>query len=285
MISRRQYLRQMGLLAAGSALADLASAKTKNRNIGVQLYTIRSEISKDARGSIRKVAELGFKEVENFGYSGKFFGMDAKAYSELLKETGLSAPSGHYLLNQLRNGWDKAVEDAAAVGHKYMVLAFLTPAERKTLDDYRRVAETLNQAGETCRKTGIQLCYHNHDFEFQAIDGSIPFDLLMKETDASLVKAELDLYWTVKAGFRPTDVFEKYSNRVALWHVKDMDATDKKGFTEVGNGTIDFKEIFKQHKKSGMKHFFVEQDICPGSPFDSIAKSIGYIQSNLVRYV
>lgn len=275
----------MGLLAAGTALTDLAAASNKSRHIGVQLYTIRGEIAKDAKGSIRRVAELGYKEVENFGYSGRFFGMDAKAYSDLLKETGLSAPSGHYLLNQLRNGWDKAVEDAAAVGHKYMVLAFLTPMERKTLDDYRRVAETLNKAGETCRKAGIQLCYHNHDFEFQSIDGTLPFDLLMKETDASLVKAELDLYWTAKAGFKPTDIFEKYPNRAALWHVKDMDATEKKGFTEVGSGTIDFKEIFRQHRKSGMKHFFVEQDICPGSPFDSIAKSIQYVRSNLLRYV
>ena len=285
MITRRQYLRQMGLLAAGATLADMASAKGKDRNIGVQLYTVRGEIAKDPKGSIRKVAELGFKEVENFGYNGKFFGMDANAYRAFLNETGLSAPSGHYLLNQLRGGWDKAVEDAATVGHKYMVLAFLTPMERKTLDDYRKVAETLNQAGETCRKSGIQLCYHNHDFEFQAIDGQIPFDLLMERTDPSLVKAELDLYWTAKAGFRPTDVFAKYSKRVALWHVKDMDATDKKGFTEVGSGTIDFKEIFKAHKKSGMKHFFVEQDICPGSPFDSIAKSISYIKGNLLKYV
>lgn len=285
MISRREYLRQLAILAAGTTLAPEAFAFAKNRKIGVQLYTIRGEIAKDAAGSIRKVAQLGFREVENFGYNGKFFGMDAKAYRDLLTETGLSAPSGHYLLNNLRNGWDKAVDDAAAIGQKYMVLAFLMPNERKTADDYQKVAEILNKAGETCQKAGIQLGYHNHDFEFETTGGTLPFDILMGQTDPSLVKAELDLYWAVKANQQPLDLFRKYPGRIALWHVKDMDATEKKNFTEVGSGTIDFASIFKAHKQSGMKHFFVEQDICPGSPFDSIAKSIAHIKGNLLRYV
>ncbi|NDC76481.1 MAG: sugar phosphate isomerase/epimerase [Chitinophagia bacterium] len=285
MISRREYLRQLAILAAGSTLAPKAFASAKDRKIGVQLYTIRGEIAKDAMGSIRKVAQLGFQEVENFGYNGKFFGMDAKAYRNLLSETGLSAPSGHYLLNNLRNGWDKAVEDAAAIGQQYMVLAFLMPNERKTADDYKKVAELLNQAGETCRKAGIQLAYHNHDFEFQPIGDTLPFDILMGQTEPSLVQAELDLYWAVKANQQPLDIFRKYPKRISLWHVKDMDNTEKKNFTEVGSGTIDFTSIFKAHHLSGMKHFFVEQDVCPGSPFDSIAKSIAHIQGNLLKYV
>jgi len=285
MITRREHLRQLALLAAGSALAPNAFASAKNRKIGVQLYTIRGEIAKDAKGSIRKVAELGYKEVENFGYNGKFFGMDAKAYRDLLSETGLSAPSGHYLLNNLRTGWDKAVEDAAAIGQQYMVLAFLMPNERKTADDYKKVAELLNQSGETCRKAGIQLAYHNHDFEFQPVGGTLPFDILMGQTEPALVQAELDLYWAVKANQQPLDIFRKYPKRISLWHVKDMDNTEKKNFTEVGSGTIDFTSIFKAHHQSGMKHFFVEQDVCPGSPFDSIAKSIAHIQGNLLRYV
>jgi sugar phosphate isomerase/epimerase len=285
MISRREYLRQLAILAAGSTLAPDAFAHAKDRKIGVQLYTLRGDIAKDAQGSIRKVAQLGFQEVENFGYNGKFFGMDPKTYRDLLSETGLTAPSGHYLLNNLRNGWDKAVDDAAAIGQQYMVLAFLMPSERKTTDDYKQVAELLNKAGESCQKAGIQLAYHNHDFEFQTLDNTLPFDILMTQTDPKLVKTELDLYWAVKADQQPLDLFRKYPGRIALWHVKDMDNTDKKAFTEVGNGTIDFKAIFKAHRRSGMKHFFVEQDICPGSPFDSIAKSIAHIRSNLLKYV
>ena len=163
-----------------------------------------------------------------------------------------------------------------------MVLAFLFPNERKTIDDYKKIAENLNKAGEKCKKAGIQFCYHNHDFEFQALDGTIPFDILMGQTDKDLVKAELDLFWVQKAGFNPVELFDKYPGRGVLWHVKDMDKTEKKSFTEVGNGVIDFNAIFKNAKKSGMEHFFVEQDVCPGKPVDSITQSIAYVKKNLV---
>ncbi|MGL6267575.1 MAG: sugar phosphate isomerase/epimerase family protein [Chitinophagaceae bacterium] len=296
MISRRKMIRSLAGYTAGSLLLNNAFATTKKspHPVGLQLYTLRSEISKDARGTLKKVSDLGFKEVENFGYNGKFFGMDAKTYRDMLNGMGLTTPSGHYMYGNFGNkqipgtiitGWDKAVEDAAALGQKYMVVAYLMPEERKSLDDYKKIAAELNKAGETCKKAGIQLCYHNHDFEFQAMEGSLPFDLLMSQTDSKLVKAELDLYWAVKANQQPLDLFKKYPKRIELWHVKDMDNTDKKFFTEVGSGTIDFTSIFKANKKSGMKHFFVEQDQCPGSPFVSIEKSIGYISSNLVKLV
>ena len=297
MISRKLFLRQAASLTMGSFLISESWARVpakKERPIGLQLYTLRSEMAKDPSGTLKKVADLGFGEVENFGYNGKFFGMDAPAYKALLSSLGLAPVSGHYMwggamenpaMGSIRNGWDKAVEDAATLGQQYMVLAFLFPNERKTLDQYKKVAEDLNKAGETCRKAGIQMCYHNHDFEFQPIDGQMPFDILMKETDPKLLKIELDLYWAVRANQAPVDLFKKYQGRVALWHVKDMDKTEKKSFTEVGNGVIDFNAIFKAHKASGMKHFFVEQDQCPGSPFDSISQSISYIKKNLVNLV
>lgn len=297
MINRKQFIRQAAGLAAGAFLfqESLAMhAARKQRAIGLQLYTLRNEIGKDAAGTLKKVAALGFTEVENFGYNGKFFGMEPAAYKSMLDGSGLKAPSGHYLwggatdnppVGSIRNGWEKAVEDAAAIGQQYMVLAFLFPNERKSLDQYKQVAADLNKAGQVCRKAGIQLCYHNHDFEFQPVEGQVPFDILLKLTDPGLVKVELDLYWAVKANAAPLDFFRQHPGRVALWHVKDMDKTEKKSFTEVGNGVIDFKSIFKAHKESGMKHFFVEQDQCPGSPFDSISQSIGYIRKNLIKLV
>ena len=209
-----------------------------------------------------------------------------------LTDLGLTAPSGHYMYGNFGNkkipgtvlsGWDKAVEDAAALGQQYMVIAYLMPEERGDIDNYKRTAEGLTKAAEICKKSGIQLCYHNHDFEFEAQNGILPFDILTKETSADLVKIELDLYWASKAGQDPVSLFKKNKGRIALWHVKDMDNTPKKNFTEVGSGVIDFTTIFKNAKTSGMKHFFVEQDECPGSPFDSIAKSIGYIKSNLIK--
>jgi len=283
MTTRRELLKQLAFFSAGSLLMkdSIASAFKPSKQVGLQLYTLRSDMGKTPLETLQKVAELGYGEVENFGYgNGKFFGMDAKTYKGHLDHMGLKAVSGHYMMSAIP-AWQQAVDDAAAIGQKYMVIAFLLPNERKDLDSYKNIAAELNKAGELCKKAGIQLCYHNHDFEFQPIDGQLPFDLLM-QTDKDLVKAELDLYWAVKAGQMPLDLFNKYPGRVVLWHVKDMDKTEKKFFTEVGNGVIDFKSIFKNAKKSGMEHFFVEQDVCPGPPLESITKSIAYIKSNLV---
>jgi sugar phosphate isomerase/epimerase len=294
MITRRNLLKQMAWVSAGSMVMNdaFALSDVKNKKVGVQLYTVRNEIGKDALGTLKKVASMGFGEVENFGYNGKFFGMSANEYKSVLSDLGMTAPSGHYMYGNFGNkqipgtllhGWEKAVEDAAAIGQQYMVIAYLMPEERGDGDTYKKIAANLSKAAETCKKAGIQLCYHNHDFEFEAQQGILPFDILTAETDKDMVKIELDLYWAVRANQNPIDLFKKHKGRIALWHVKDMDNTDKKNFTEVGNGIIDFGTIFSQAKTSGMKHFFVEQDVCPGSPFDSIKQSIGFIQSNLVK--
>ena len=221
MISRRKMIKTLAGYTAGSLFLNnaLAAGKKAPHAIGLQLYTLRNDMGKDAAGTLKKVAALGFKEVENFGYNGKFFGMDAKTYRETLAGMGLSAPSGHYMYGNFGNkqipgtiltGWDKAVDDAALLGQKYMVVAYLMPDERKSLDDYKKIAADLNKAGETCKKAGIQLCYHNHDFEFQAMEGTLPFDILMNQTDSKLVKTELDLYWAVKANQPPLELFKKY---------------------------------------------------------------------------
>lgn len=296
MTTRRDLLKQMALIGAGTILSknSFAFADVKNKKVGVQLYTVRDLIGKDPKGTISKIAALGFGEVENFGYNGKFFGMSATEYKTFLSDVGLKAASGHYMYGNMGNrqvpgtilyGWEKAVEDAKTIGQDYMVLAYLMPNERKTLDDYKIIAADLNKAGEICKKAGIQLCYHNHDFEFEPVNGKLPFDILTNQTDEKLVKLEIDLYWATKAGIDPIQLFNTHKGRVALWHVKDMDKTEKKNFTEVGNGVIDFATIFKNAKVSGMKHFFVEQDVCPGNPLDSIKQSIGHIQSNLVQYL
>ncbi len=182
----------------------------------------------------------------------------------------------------LTNDWNKAVDDAAAVGTKYMVCAYLLDPERGNLDQYKATAEKFNKAAEVCKKAGIQFCYHNHDFEFEAQDGKYPFDVLLEHTDKNLVKFELDLYWTNKANQDALALFNRYPGRFPLWHVKDMDKTPAKNITEVGNGSIDFKKIFANAKQAGLDFFFVEQDICPGDPFDSISQSITYLKKNLI---
>jgi sugar phosphate isomerase/epimerase len=243
--------------------------------IGLQLYTVRRELEKDFEGSLQRVAALGYKEVEFAGY----YNRTPQRVKAILDKNGLTAPSAHTQLQGLRQNLDQLLDAAHTVGHRYLVLAYLNADERKTLDDYKGVIDTLNKAGETCQKAGVQLAYHNHDFEFVPAGGVVPYDLMLKETDPKLVKMELDLYWITKAGQSAAKYFAANPGRFALVHVKDMDNTPKKFFTEVGRGVIDFKQLLPQAKKAGVKHFFVEQDETPGSPFDSIKISYDYLHA------
>jgi len=296
MSSRRSFIKSSSLLTAG-AFFDPSVFKPAKQYIGLQLYTVRDAMQTDPAGTLAKVAALGYNSVEGATYTGseKFYGMNAADFLKLLKQNGLIMPSSHYRLgeektnNELVKGtilhdWDKAVDDAAAAGIKYMVCAYLSDSERGGLDHYKYVAGELNKAGQRCKKSGIQLCYHNHAFEFDSQDGKLPYDILLNETDKNLVKMEMDMYWVSKAGKDPVELINQHPGRFPLFHIKDMDKTPEKNFTEVGNGTIDFKRILAHANKAGMKYFFVEQDKTPGDPFDSIAKSITYIKSNLLKH-
>ncbi len=278
-------------MAGSSFLESCASGPKKyHYKPGLQLYTVREAMDKDPKGSLAKVAKIGYKLVESATYTGseKFYGMEVPEFSSVLKDNGLVMPSGHYALGNpnikgtILSDWEKAVDDAHKMGMKYMVCAYLSEEERKTLDDYKQRAEDFNKAGEICKKAGIQFCYHNHNFEFQKIDGQVPYELLLKEADKDLVKMEMDIYWVTYAGYDPLALFKEHPGRFILWHVKDMADTPKKNFTEVGNGVIDWPKIFAKAKESGMQHFFVEQDQCPGDPFVSIKESITYLKKNIL---
>ncbi len=294
MTTRRDFLKTTTVLSAGLLITRPAGCNSKNSLIGLQLYTVRDAMGQDPKGTLAKVAQIGYNSVETATYTGsqKFYGMTPAEFASVLKQNGLVAISGHYRLGEekpkgevqigtMLHGWDKAVDDAAAVGIKYMVCAYLSTDERGGLDHYKKVADELNTAGERCKKAGIHFCYHNHDFEFIKQNDQYPYDILLS-TDKDLVKMEMDIYWVTKAGQDPIALFNQHPGRFPLWHAKDMDNTPNKDFTEVGNGIIDFKKVFAERNKAGMKYFFVEQDKTPGSPFDSITKSFNYIKKNLV---
>jgi sugar phosphate isomerase/epimerase len=248
-------------------------------------------MAKDPVATLARVAQIGYNSVEGATYTGdeKFYGMSVAGFKKVLSDNDLVMYSSHYLLGEggkikgtMMNDWDKAVDDAAAVGLKYMICAWLQPSERGSLDHYKQVGEDLNKAGEVCKKAGIQLCYHNHNFEFIQENGKYPYDTLLSTTDKNLVKMEMDMYWMTKAKQDPIALFNEHPGRFPLWHLKDMDNKPDQMFTEVGSGIIDFKKIFAHANKADLKYFFVEQDICPGDPYDSIAKSYHYIKTNLV---
>ena len=289
MPTRRDFLRQSSLLTA-SLFITKEEWFVEPKKIGLQLYTLRNEMGKDAKGTLAKVAAQGYKTVETFGYgNGKWFGMNATELRAELKSHGLTTPSGHtfpasvFLQSGWEEKWKPAVADAKAVGQEFIVIPWMEEQYRTDINNWKKIAAALNKAAEICKQTGIRLAYHNHDFEFTSLAGTNGFDVLLKETDPKLVFFEMDIYWVSKAGKDPLAFFSKYPGRFAMWHVKDMDKTPQKNFTEVGNGVINYKKIFNYAKQSGMKYFFVEQDQCAGAPLDSTAKSITYLKKNIVK--
>lgn len=291
MNSRRRFLQQSGLLSAGLLTNSTDLLKT-DRKVGIQLYTLREAIVKDVKGVIAKVAAAGYKEVETFGLSAdqKFFGLTVKEFGELLTANKLTSPSGHYMpakmLFENGDGDDvkKLCDVGNTLGHKYIIIPYLEPGRRKTIDQYKALAERITKAGEICKQNNQQLAYHNHDFEFIEMDGQRGYDILLNNTDKELLKMELDLYWVVRAGLDPVDIFKKQPGRFHLWHVKDMDKTDKTKNTEAGNGSIDFKRLMKNTELSGVKHFYLEQEnnYVPDH-FASIQKSYKYMKSKLLK--
>ncbi len=273
-ISRKDFLRTSALALTLPLLGRVDVSAKPMAKVGLQLYTLRNELSKDAEGTLKKVAAIGYKELETFGFAdGKFFGKTPAEFKALLSSLGMTTPSGHYMPAQLKKDWNKTVDHAAEVGQKYMMCAFIMPNERK-LDDYKAFVELFNQSGEVCKKAGIQFGYHNHDFEFQKIDGQLPYDIILKGTDPKLVKMELDLYWASYAGIDPVALFTSNPGRFPLVHMKDMAKTEKREFAEVGTGSIDFQRILNARKVGGIQHYFVEQDaVVTGTPLEAIAVS------------
>ena len=245
---------------------------------GLQLYTLRDLMSVNPRKTLEYVAKVGYKELETAGYSeGKMYGLDPSEFHAIVTDLGMTMVSGHISFKDLKSDWGRVLQMLEDTGQKYVVLPHLEENERN-LEVYHEVIELLNEKGAELRQLDKVMAYHNHAFEFDSIGGVVPMELLLKETDAEVVDFELDLYWTVKAGASALNLFKRYKNRFSLWHVKDMNLAGD--FTEVGNGVIDFQEIFDQSQVAGMQHFFIEQDQSV-DPEKSIATSFKNLQGLL----
>jgi sugar phosphate isomerase/epimerase len=278
----------------------LPEAAHSIERVGIQLYTVRAAMRKDFEGTIAKVATTGYQEVEFAGIFARhagYFGHSPKDVRAILDKNGLAAPSCHAGYNVVEKKWPQALDAAHTVGHSYIICPWIDEKQRKQPDGWKRAADLFNRAGEASQKAGIQLGYHNHSFEFVPADslgGKLPYDFLLAETDPKFVTMEMDLCWISVAGKDPLAYFEKYPGRFSLVHVKDWvkdpNATDTyKGATgssvkiggrlaDVGQGTIDWKRIFSQSEKAGIKHYFVENDE-PKSAFDDIKICYDYLHN------
>ncbi|MFT6854623.1 MAG: sugar phosphate isomerase/epimerase [Cyclobacteriaceae bacterium] len=262
--NRRSFLKSAGLVSAGIAFLPScisSSNNSKKMDVGVQLYTVRDAMDKDPMGTLAKVAKIGYNQIETAGYSdGKVYGFEGKEIRKILGDLDLQFISGHIPLPDFRDNFDRVLDFMNEAGQQYAVLPWLQEDQRVSIDQYKGYAELLNINAEKAKSSGKVVCYHNHDFEFWNVDGEIPMQVLLNETDPELVKFELDLYWVHKADQNAATIFKENQGRFPLWHVKDMADTKERGFVEVGTGTIDYKAMFELKKESGMKYFFVEQD-------------------------
>ncbi|MBB5518984.1 sugar phosphate isomerase/epimerase family protein [Amphiplicatus metriothermophilus] len=258
-LSRRSFIAGAAGLAAATACGPLRAGE-RARAIGLQLYTIRRAMSEDAPAALRRVAEIGYRHVEFAGY----FGMAPGALRTLLSHLGLAAPSAHMDARLLRDDPGPLIDAAAQIGHEFVVLGWLRPEDRRTIDQYKAWAETCNHVAERCRAAGLRFAWHNHDFEFHPIGGVVPYDVLLERADPDLVSFELDFYWARKAGQNILGLLEKAPARFPLCHVKDMDR--KGNMTDIGEGVIDFAGALADRATAGIKHCFVERDDAP-APF------------------
>jgi sugar phosphate isomerase/epimerase len=280
MHTRRNFLATLGFAALGisarEAIAnEIGLAAKKLKRVGLQLYTVRDMMKADLPGTLAQVAAIGYKEVEFAGY----FGRTPAQIRDLLKRNKLDSPSTHLPFDSLENGtWQKNLDDAKAIGHKWATIASIPEEKRVTLDDWKRHAATFNRAAAQAKSAGLRFAYHNHDYELKQTGRVRPLDILLNETDPSLVDFEMDLYWVVFGGADPLDFFNRYPKRFKLLHVKDSAGPPDNKIVDVGKGKIDFRSIFARAEKADVNHYFVEHDE-PADPIATLRNSYNYLHS------
>jgi sugar phosphate isomerase/epimerase len=289
MTTRRTFLTQAGLLSAGAMLAPRILSAKPVKKVGLQLYSLRDQLPKDVKGVIAKVAAAGYKEVEPFGYSkgGGFWGLKPKEFSDLLKANGLTTPSAHYDMNQFfgsgkTENLESYIEAANATGQSHIIIPSINGEFIKTVEECKAVADKMNKAAEICKKSGLKLGYHNHNFEWKPIGDTTFYDTIIDHTDPKLVAMEMDIYWVVRSGKDPLALMAKHPGRFEFVHIKDMDKTNSGLNTEIGKGSIDFVKILSHAKEGGVKHFIVEQENYINiDPYVSIAESANYLKTKV----
>ncbi len=307
MYNRRRFLKNAGaasvagMLFSNNSMASFFKDPVRHP-IGLQLFTFFNIIDDDVQGTLKKIADVGYKEIESaFSKKGGYYGMKPKEFASYINSLGMSWKSHHVLgapfkmppgqkmpvgadgkpitlppMRNLRDDMQLLVDEAAEGGVEWLVCAN-TPIN--TLGDINSSLAVLNKTGEACKKAGIGFAFHNHDAEFHAVEGKIPYHMMLSQLDADKVKFELDLAWATKGGADPVELFKQHPGRFPLWHLKDLDVTHK-NILPVGSGTIDYKRIFASASTAGMKHFFVEHDM-PKDAMESIKSSYHYLANTL----
>jgi sugar phosphate isomerase/epimerase len=289
-MNRRRFLETASTVTAATLLTSklgwaAAEHSIKRDQIGVQLYTVRDLMKDDFDGTIAKVAQVGYKEVEFAGY----FGRTGQQVRAVLDKNGLKAPSTHVQYDELDDKFPSVIETSKEIGLEYIICPWIPEELRKSPDIWNQASDKFNKCGEQAKSAGLQFGYHNHWFEFLPTNGVLPYDLLLKQCDPKLVIMEMDLCWISTTGTDPVKYFNEYPGRFPLVHVKDVKTMpkittggtqnfgDTVDLTAVGSGVIDWKRIFAHSEKAGIKYYIVEHDH-PKQPIENITESYNYLE-------
>jgi sugar phosphate isomerase/epimerase len=293
-LSRREFLQCTGTLLSASMISPSFGVK-KSFKIGLQLYSIRDAMATDPKGTLKRVADFGYEEVEIYGFNNRqYYGFDPKTFRRILEDNNLSSPSGHYDLNSLmpavktdddrKRYVDACIEGALAIGQKYIVWPWLNP-EFRNYDGFKKVSQLLSVIGEQTRNAGLGLLYHNHDFEFVDLNGTNGYEIILTETEASLVKLQMDLYWIAHSSkMKPREFFKRYPGRFVSWHLKDMNKANRDLHDVMGEGSINFRKILLDTDLAGAEHLIVEQgnNYVPDA-MENVARSARYVKNVLLK--
>lgn len=282
--SRRSFLKKSALAGtlafAGSSLLSQSLLAAKGKQLtGLQLYSVRDEMKKDPMGTLKALADMGYKHVEHANYvDRKFYGWTPTEFKKVLDDLGMKMPSGHTVLRDnhwddskkdFTDAWKYTVEDAATLGQMYVISPSMTQGQRKEYDQLMLLLERFNQSGELCKKSGMLFGYHNHDFEFnESLNGELLYDIIMKNTDPGLVMQQLDIGNLYNGGATALEITKKWPGRFASMHVKDevlaAGGGEKYESCVLGTGIVPVKEVIDIGKKDGTIHFIIEQEAYQG---------------------
>lgn len=284
-IHMKTILRTSLLTVLFAGLTFTMNAQNNKKDIGLQLWSVKNDMKKDVAGTIEAVGKMGYTFVEAAGYGdGLFYGMAPEEFKALLEKNGLhllSSHTGQHLPNdgewdESMAWWDVCIDAHVTAGAKFIVKPSMDQRGYGSLKDLKLYCDYFNAIGEKCNAKGLRFGYHNHDKEFEEVDGVIRYDYMLQNTDADKVMYQLDLYWIQEGGKKAIDYFNTYPGRFESWHIKDKE--------EVGaSGTMDFKPIFKASKKAGMKNIIVEVEHYNYTPLESVQKSLEFLQN--AKYV
>jgi sugar phosphate isomerase/epimerase len=278
-ISRREFIKNSSLTIAGvSFLPSFLTEKDPKVILGLQLYTVRDDMKKDPAGTLKKLAAMGYQYVEHAGYyNGKFYGYSTDDFKQLLNDNGLKMDSGHNFLgskqwdksaHDFTDEWKKTIDDAAAVGMKYLISPGVDESLCGNMNDFRHYMDMFNKTGELCRKAGIHFAFHNESYEFNhTLDNTVLYDLILQSTDKKLVLQQIDIGNMYEPGGRAMDYLKRYPGRFLLMHVKDEMKKNNPSpngneyeSCELTKGLIPVKQIADEARETGTKYFIIEQE-------------------------